>query len=66
VIGTLVGALVLQTLTTTVYTAGIPPEVTLVFKALVIIAVCLLQSPKTRALLRRTRPAPVREAVAAS
>jgi len=47
-------------------TAGIPPEVTLVFKALVIIAVCLLQSPKTRALLRRTRPAPVREAVAAS
>ena len=66
VIGTLVGALVLQTLTTTVYTAGIPPEVTLVFKALVIIAVCLLQSQKTRALLRRTRPAPVREAVAAS
>jgi simple sugar transport system permease protein len=66
VLGTLVGALVLQTLTTTVYTAGIPPEVTLVFKALVIIAVCLLQSPKTRALLRRTRPAPVREAVAAS
>jgi ribose/xylose/arabinose/galactoside ABC-type transport system permease subunit len=54
-IGTLVGALVLQTLTTTVYTAGIPPEVTLVFKAVVIIAVCLLQSPKTRALLRRTR-----------
>ena len=58
-LGTLVGALVLQTLTTTVYTAGIPPEVTLVFKALVIIAVCLLQSPKTRALLSRSRrPAP--------
>ena len=55
VVGTLVGALVLQTLTTTVYTAGIPPEVTLVFKALVIIAVCLLQSPKTRALLRAVR-----------
>ena len=58
IVGTLVGALVLQTLTTTVYTAGIPPEVTLVFKALVIIAVCLLQSPKTRALLRRRRPGP--------
>ncbi len=55
IVGTLVGALVLQTLTTTVYTAGIPPEVTLVFKAVVIIAVCLLQSPKTRALLRRSR-----------
>jgi simple sugar transport system permease protein len=51
--GTLVGALILQTLTTTVYTAGIPPEVTLVFKAVVIIAVCLLQSEKVRALARR-------------
>jgi simple sugar transport system permease protein len=66
IVGTLVGALVLQTLTTTVYTAGIPPEVTLVFKALVIIAVCVLQSPKTRALLRGSRPAPVRDAVTAS
>jgi simple sugar transport system permease protein len=51
--GTLVGALILQTLTTTVYVAGIPPEVTLVFKAVVIIAVCLLQSEKLRSLLRR-------------
>jgi simple sugar transport system permease protein len=57
IVGTLVGALVLQTLTTTVYTVGITPEVTLVFKAVVIIAVCLLQSPKTRELLRRRRPA---------
>ena len=54
IVGTLVGALVLQTLTTTVYTTGIRPEITLVFKALVIIAVCLLQSPK----LRRTRRPP--------
>ena len=57
ILGTLLGALVLQTLTTTVYTAGIAPEVTLVFKAVVIIAVCLLQSPRTRALLHRTRRA---------
>lgn len=55
--GTLVGALILQTLTTTVYTAGIPPEVTLVFKAVVIIAVCLLQSGKVRALVRPHGPA---------
>ena len=53
--GTLVGALILQTLTTTVYTAGIPPEVTLVFKAAVIIVVCLLQSPRARAALRTRR-----------
>ena len=58
IVGTLVGALVLQTLTTTVYTAGINPTVTLVFKAVVIITVCLLQSPKVRALRRRPPPAP--------
>ena len=51
--GTILGALIIQTLTTTVYTAGITPETTLVFKALVVIAVCLLQAPKFRALLSR-------------
>lgn len=56
-VGTLIGALIIQTLTTTVYSLGIPPEVTLVFKAVVVIIVCLLQSKKARALLgRRKRP----------
>lgn len=45
--GTLVGALVIQTLVTTVYTVGIPPVVTMVFKAAVVTVVCLLQSPAT-------------------
>jgi simple sugar transport system permease protein len=53
--GTLVGALIIQTLTTTVYSLGIAPEITLVFKAVVVIAVCLLQAPKVRALVRRRR-----------
>jgi galactofuranose transport system permease protein len=53
--GSLLGALIIQTLTTTVYTAGITPETTLVFKALVVIAVCLLQAPKFRAALSRKR-----------
>ncbi len=56
--GTVLGALIIQTLTTTVYTAGITPEATLVFKAVVVIAVCLLQAPRFRSLLRRRRPAP--------
>ena len=56
-VGTVVGAFIIQTLTTTVYTLGIPPEVTLVFKALVVIAVCLLQAPKARTLLRNLKPA---------
>lgn len=54
--GTILGALIIQTLTTTVYTAGITPETTLVFKALVVVAVCLLQAPKFRALLSGRRP----------
>jgi galactofuranose transport system permease protein len=58
-LGTLIGAFVIQTLTTTVYTVGIPAEVTLVFKALVVIAVCLLQSPVVQARLNRRKPAPV-------
>jgi simple sugar transport system permease protein len=54
--GTLVGALVIQTMTTTVYTIGVPTNVTLIFKALVVIAVCLLQSPRTADLLHPRRP----------
>ncbi|SFD72050.1 ABC transporter permease [Streptomyces aidingensis] len=53
--GTLVGALVIQTLTTTVYTIGVPTNVTLVFKAVVVIAVCLLQSPRTAGFVRERR-----------
>ncbi|MFG6404114.1 MULTISPECIES: ABC transporter permease [unclassified Microbacterium] len=49
--GTVVGALVIQTLVTTVYTVGISPVATMVFKAAVVIAVCLLQSPTTNAAL---------------
>lgn len=50
-LGTLVGALVIQTLVTTVYTVGIPPIATMVFKAAVVVLVCLLQSPTTNAAL---------------
>jgi simple sugar transport system permease protein len=56
-LGTLVGALIIQTLTTTVYTIGMPTNVTLVFKAVVVMAVCLLQSPRVRLWMRRRRPA---------
>ncbi len=41
-VGTLLGALTIQTLTTTVYTVGIAPEITLVFKAVVVLAICVL------------------------
>ena len=55
--GTVVGALIIQTLTTTILTIGIPPETTRVFKAVVVTIVCLIQSPAFRArVFRRRRP----------
>lgn len=62
--GTVVGALTIQTLTTTIYSIGVPPETTLLFKALVVMVVCLLQSPAFRAKVfhrgrRRPQPPPV-------
>ncbi len=46
--GTLVGALIIQTLTTTIYMIGVPPEITLVVKAVVVFIVCLIQSEAFR------------------
>jgi len=58
--GTVLGALFIQALSTTVNTAGIPPETTMLFKAVVVTAVCLIQSPAFRAKVfgLRNRPAP--------
>jgi simple sugar transport system permease protein len=56
--GTVVGALIIQTLTTTIYTIGIPTQENLVFKAVVVICVCLLQSPAFRAKVFRRRARP--------
>ncbi|WP_419874202.1 ABC transporter permease [Candidatus Pristimantibacillus sp. PTI5] len=46
--GTIIGALIIQTLTTTIYMIGVPPEITLVVKAFVVLAVCLIQSETFR------------------
>jgi ribose/xylose/arabinose/galactoside ABC-type transport system permease subunit len=51
--GAAIGALIIQTLTATIYSLGLPPEANLVFKAALIFAVMLLQSPDFRAGLRR-------------
>ncbi|VBB08116.1 abc transporter permease [Lucifera butyrica] len=49
--GSLIGALVIQSITTTIYLIGVPPEITLVVKALVVIVICLLQSDHFRKLM---------------
>jgi len=46
--GTLIGAALIQSVTTTILTRGVPVEYTLVVKALVIVIVCLLQSSEFR------------------
>jgi galactofuranose transport system permease protein len=51
--GTAIGALIIQTLTSTIYSLGVPPEVNLVFKAALIFIVMLLQSADFRATVRR-------------
>lgn len=48
--GTVLGALIIQTLTYTTYSIGVPPEATLVVKAAVVLAVSVIQSPSARAL----------------
>lgn len=56
---TVVGALVIQALTTSILISGLPPEYNLIIKALVVLFVLVLQSDKARRALvqslRRTR-----------
>jgi galactofuranose transport system permease protein len=49
--GTVIGVLVIQTLSLTVTVLGISPSVTPLFKAVVVVAVCLMQAPVVRARL---------------
>lgn len=51
--GSIIGALLIQTLATTMYDLGVPPAVATVPKAVVIVAVCLMQSTKFRARIAR-------------
>jgi simple sugar transport system permease protein len=50
-VGSILGALIIQTLTTTVYAVGVPPDVTLVVKGLVVLVVSILQSERVRELI---------------
>ncbi|HTJ94233.1 MAG TPA: ABC transporter permease, partial [Pararobbsia sp.] len=46
--GTVLGALIIQTLTYTTYSIGVPPEANLVVKAAVVLVVSVIQSPTAR------------------
>ena len=50
--GSLIGALIIQTLTSTIYSLGVPPEVNMVVKAVVVFAVCISQSSALKSRVR--------------
>ena len=50
--GSIIGAIIMQTLTTTILTRGVPVQATRVVKALVVVAVILLQSEALRNRLK--------------
>lgn len=53
--GTLIGAALIQVMTTTILTRGVAVEYTLVVKAIIIVVVCLLQSERVRSFARTRR-----------
>lgn len=55
IVGSVLGALIVQTIDTTIYSVGVPPQITKIVKALVIIAICLLQSEAIRSKLLSIR-----------
>lgn len=51
-VGSVIGALIIQTLTYAIYSLGVPPEINLVVKAVVVFLVMLMQSAEFRAQMR--------------
>ncbi|TCW62451.1 ABC transporter permease [Treponema sp. J25] len=50
--GSVLGAIIIQTLTTTIYSIGVPPQVNLVIKSVVVFLVSMIQSENFRSLFR--------------
>ncbi|MFQ3231979.1 ABC transporter permease [Reinekea sp.] len=50
---TIIGALIIQTLTTIIFSSGVPVEYNLIVKACIILAVLLLQSETTQSAIKR-------------
>lgn len=56
--GTVLGAILIQTITKTMYMLDVPAEIAPAPKALIVLAVCVAQSPSLRARLSRWRARP--------
>lgn len=64
-VGSMLGSLLIQTLTITILTTGVKPEANLVVKAVAVLIACLLQSDKFRQKLPQRRRARAAESPAA-
>jgi simple sugar transport system permease protein len=64
-VGSMIGALIIQTLTYAIYSLGVPPEINLVVKAVVVFAVMLMQSAEFRDSIRALVQKPARGEVRA-
>lgn len=53
--GSVIGALIIQTLKTTIYSIGVPPEINLVVEAVVVFIVMLIQSEEFRKIVFRVK-----------
>ena len=53
--GSIIGALMMQAITTTILTRGVSPETTLVLKAVIVVVVCLLQAPVVQSAIQLRR-----------
>ena len=60
----LIGALIVQSITTTVLAMGIAPEITQVFKAVIVLVICLFQSKEFQAKITKLFAGKGRKAVA--
>ncbi|MFC5460440.1 ABC transporter permease [Massilia niabensis] len=52
-VGSIIGALIIQTLTYTIYSLGVPPEVNMVVKSVVVFLICISQSDQLKTLWKR-------------
>lgn len=55
-VGSIIGALVIRTLTSTILMRGVDIEYTLVVKAITVILVCLIQSPQIKEIFTTRKP----------
>jgi len=55
--GSVIGALIIQTLTYTIYSLGLPPEINMVVKSIVVFVICVSQSAEFKNMWRRAFPA---------